>query len=215
MSVRGHDGAGPAAGELLQTALGQELSEFGARVLGDRRVGTEAAAAALGAGPASRLELIARTAVEARQRLGNVVPVAPNGHVPSNLAEAVTSELIVANAALPNRQREALALRDLLHLSYDQIGAVMSLEGPAVASLLARARLLLRAELRGGVVDVEPRCTPREHALRLLARRQDSEPIGTVDLDWLYGHMAECPGCERAHAAMLEASIRYRAWGRP
>ena len=45
---------------------------------------------------------------------------------------------------LNERQREVLALRELLRLSYDQIAYVLAIEPAAVAPLLARARLRLR-----------------------------------------------------------------------
>jgi hypothetical protein len=116
---------------------------------------------------------------------------------------------------LAPRQREALALRELLRLSYEQIAELMALEPPAVASLLARARLSLRDELRGPYTAVgEAPCTESERALRVLARRQDSEPLSEADDNWIFDHMGVCPACQRAHAMMLEASIRYRAWVR-
>src|SRR5207253_1742842 len=96
---------------------------------------------------------------------------------PELLTAAVARELAEASASLPERQREALALRELLRLSYEQIGTVMGIEPAAVAPLLARARLRLRAERRGGEADVGPACYERDRALRLLASRQDSEPL--------------------------------------
>jgi hypothetical protein len=42
-----------------------------------------------------------------------------------------------------------------------------------------------------------------------------SDPIQLLaaqDDAWLLEHLAVCVGCEMAHAAMLEASVCYRAW---
>jgi hypothetical protein len=208
------------ADQLLETPLGQEIHEFTRRVLGDEQAAREAATAALAGGHVGRLEVIARAVDACRRHAGRPPgadsPPHRNGTVPASLAQAVALELHAANAALPARQRQALAMREMLRLSYPQIGALMSLEQPAVASLLARARLVLRAQLRDSAVsDPEPRCVEREHALRVLARRQDSEPLREADMNWLHDHMGDCVGCEKAHAAMLEASVRYRAWGRP
>jgi DNA-directed RNA polymerase specialized sigma24 family protein len=129
-----------------------------------------------------------------------------------SLAAAVARELAAATAALPERQREALALREMLRLSYEQIGTVMEIDAAAVAPLLARARLRLRAERRGGEVVAGPDCQDRDRALRLLAARQDSEPMSGEDDEWLLAHLAGCASCDMAHAAMLEASVCYRAW---
>jgi hypothetical protein len=106
-----------------------------------------------------------------------------------------------------------MALRELLRLSYSQTARVMAIDPASVASLLARARLLLRAELRGG--ELPAVCEHRERALRILARRQDSEAIGKADDSWMRTHLAECSECVQDHAAMLEASACYRAWPRP
>jgi hypothetical protein len=195
---------------MLDTPLGHELRELARRILGPGPAAADAATAALREPFADRLDAVSRTAIECRRRDGEAVELGPLRS--GSLAEAVSAEVARANAALPSRQREALALRELLRLSYAQIGTVMGLEAPAVASLLARARLNLREALRGPYAHEEPPCVEREHALRVFARRQDSEPLGEADDAWIFAHMAECAGCERAHAVMLEGSVRYRAW---
>ena len=122
-------------------------------------------------------------------------------------------ELAVATARLPERQREALALRELLALSYEQIAAVMGLDPAAVAPLLARARLRLRAELRGAAPEPRQRCarsTTGRCALATPRRTASRSPL--EDDDWLLDISAGCAECETAHAAMLEASVCYRAW---
>jgi hypothetical protein len=221
------------SGTRLINAVGAELLEFARRALGAGPLADEAVAAALADGSWGRLELIARTAVECGRRSAQpdgpagrepqASPAGANGSAahpsapagPSTLAAAVAAELALATATLPSRQREVLALRGLLGLCFAEIGVVMSLEEPAVASLVARARLMLRSALRGGEIEPDPRCVDREHALRLLARRQDAEPVDETDTGWLFGHLRDCEGCARAHAAMLEAAVCYAAWGRP
>jgi hypothetical protein len=133
---------------------------------------------------------------------------------PRTLAEAVAAELAEATARLPERQREALALRELLGLHHLEIGRVVGVETVAVAPLLARARLRLRTELRG-VSPPAPECPERERALRTITLRQDGEEVPVADDDWLIEHLGHCEGCGRAHAAMLEASACYRAWQLP
>jgi DNA-directed RNA polymerase specialized sigma24 family protein len=130
---------------------------------------------------------------------------------PSSLAETVARELAHATAQLPERQREALALRELVGLSYDELGTVVELDPSAVGPLLARARLRLRVALRGEGVPM-PSCDERERALRTIARRQDGESVTEADEDWLIEHLGHCVGCARAHSTMLEASACYRAW---
>jgi acyl dehydratase len=133
---------------------------------------------------------------------------------PGTLAEAVAAELAQATARLPERQREALALRELLGLHHLEIGRVVGVDTVAVAPLLARARLRLRTELRG-VSPPAPECPERERALRTITLRQDGEEVPVADDDWLVEHLGHCEGCGRAHAAMLEASACYRAWQLP
>jgi ABC-type transporter Mla MlaB component len=128
-----------------------------------------------------------------------------------SLAEAVAAELSVANGKLPPRQREALALRELLGLTHAEIAGVLELDTAAVAALLARSRLSLRAQLRGAAVDLAG-CNESERALRLLARRQDGEDLAPEEEEWIGEHMAGCSACDGAHAAMFEAAVCYRGW---
>lgn len=53
-----------------------------------------------------------------------------------------------AIAALPERQREAVVLRDLYGLGYRDVGAALGISRPAVETLLFRARRTLRVRLR-------------------------------------------------------------------
>jgi hypothetical protein len=131
------------------------------------------------------------------------------------LADSVAREVADANAQLSPDQQEALALRDLVGLSHQQLALVLQISPYAAGMLVARARLALRARRRR--VDEEPddSCPDRERALTLMVRRQDREPIATEDDDWLLAHLGSCESCLRVHAAMLEASVCYRAWRTP
>jgi hypothetical protein len=87
----------------------------------------------------------------------------------------------------------------------------MRIEATAVAPLLARARLRLRRELRGGP-DAASDCAERDRSQRALAMRQDGELSDEPENAWLLEHLGTCEPCTRAHAAMLEASVCYRGW---
>jgi hypothetical protein len=213
-ATRDSAGAGASGWDprrLADTPLGHELRQFCTRILGPGPAAARATEITLAEPFTDRLEAVARAAGHCRRQT-DAVTVPPRRS--DSLADAVAFELAEASAALPIRQREVLALREMLRLSYVQIGVVMNLEPPAVASLLARARIKLREELRGAYPHETAPCAEREQALRVLARRQDSEPVRSADQAWLFAHMTDCPGCERAHAVMLEASMRYRAWAR-
>jgi hypothetical protein len=195
-----------------------EVHEFCRRVLGPGEKADEAVAAARSATTlGGRVELLAAAARACRARAddenGGYAVVAPSedGDRDGALEAAVAGELQAATASLPERHREALALRESLRLSHDQVAAVMGIDAAAVAPLLARARLALRDQRRG-VLSGPGRCPDRDRGLRSLARRQDSEPLTGDDDEWLLAHLGACEECDRAHAAMLEASYCYRAW---
>lgn len=169
----------------------------------------DAAEATRASGAAGRVELLAAAARICR-RAGQTGAPAAEGRGPESLTAAIVGELAVATAKLPERHREALVLRELLRLSHDQIAQVMAIDVAAVAPLLARARLRLRLERRGSSVDAG--CADAERALRVLARRQDSEALSAEDDRWLHDHLLTCASCNAAHAAMIESSVCYRAW---
>ncbi len=130
------------------------------------------------------------------------------------LLEAQQQEVAAANARLPERQREALALRELEEMSYDEIAAAMEMNRNSVAQLISRARINLRQELRGtalaSVAVSSPDC---ERALPLIAARDDCQlGADTADAAWLDAHMAGCDTCRVAREAMQEAGVSYRAW---
>ncbi len=123
-------------------------------------------------------------------------------------------EIREANNRLPERQREALALRELEDLSYDEIAELMEMNRNSVAQLISRARINLRVELRGGalasVVAASPEC---ERALPLIAMRDDGQLDGaSEDAAWLASHLQGCERCRVATEAMQEAGVSYRAW---
>jgi RNA polymerase sigma-70 factor (ECF subfamily) len=130
------------------------------------------------------------------------------------LLEAQQQEIRAANARLPERQREALALRELEELSYDEIAEIMEMNRNSVAQLISRARINLRDELRGtalaSVAVSSPDC---ERALPLIALRDDGQlAADSPDAGWLDGHMAGCDTCRLGLEAMQEAGTSYRAW---
>jgi hypothetical protein len=189
-----------------------ETTELCSRLLGRREGAVQAAEEAHRRVPVSdRLGLLAAavTACRARESVEVTPPVATVE--PRGLTRAVAGELAIANGGLPQRQREALALRELLGLSHEQVALAIGIDPVAVASLLARARLRLRAQLRGGP-DANLGCAEREQSLPAIARRQDSAPVGDEETTWLMEHLGHCQACTAAHAAMLEASVCYRAW---
>jgi hypothetical protein len=191
-----------------------ELHEFCVRVLGAEDAASVAVQARSTSDGDPIEQLAAAAAIcHARGEPDRSIPVDDSTSSAQGLplAEAVARELASATAAMPQRQREALALRELLQLSYHEISGVMRIEATALPPLLARARLRLRRELRGGP-DVAPACPERDRSLRALAMRQDGELSDEHEDAWLLEHLGTCESCTRAHAAMLEASVCYRGW---
>lgn len=123
----------------------------------------------------------------------------------------MAGELADACARLPGRDRELLALRDLLALPHEELGSLLELDPDAVAGALAAARVSLRTQLRGPG-EAFPPCAERDRALRAIERRHDGLPLPESEEDWLIAHLATCRGCAQAHAAVLEAAACYGAW---
>ena len=127
------------------------------------------------------------------------------------LAGSQEAAVKAANQRLPERQREALALRELDSLSYDQIAGVMEMKPNAVAQLISRARISLRKEMRvGAAASVAFASADCERAHGEIACRQDGEVLD--DDGWLDAHLAECANCQIASEEMAEAGVSYRAW---
>ncbi len=197
-----------------------DLARFCARMLGDGPAARAAEKRARAGADGERTAMLRAAAAAMRHEpapdAASVADRDAGDHAmdPAGLSEAVARELAAATGRLPIAQREALALRELLGLSYDEIAGVAGVDANAVPVLLARARLDLRTELRGAGAP-QPPCDERERALRTIACRQDAEGPPAADEDWLIDHLGHCRGCRQAHAAMLEASACYRAWASP
>ena len=105
------------------------------------------------------LAAIARNECRARIRKRMRAPLALEHELEEQLADptdivdeserrAELAALTAAIAALPSRQREAVALRDFLGLSYEEVASTLSVSVPVVESLLFRARRRLRDTVR-------------------------------------------------------------------
>jgi Sigma-70, region 4 len=189
-----------------------QLHEYCARMLGDREAATwtvQDVRQVYGPAPLDQLPHLVQACRTAEEETGP--PLEPEAPAGDGMAAAVVHELSRATGRLPQRQREALALRELVGLSHGQMARAIGIEPAAAASLLARARLRLRAELRG-TAEPASDCPERHRALRTVTLRQDGETVSGADEDWLMDHLGHCDGCARSHAAMLEASVCYRAW---
>lgn len=192
-----------------------QLDEFCLRMLGDRDAAAAVAASARQAGGDDELATLQHAVKQCRARVGSEPITQPAGTADGGeLSAAVAAELATATARLPPRQREALALRELLGLSHAELSFVLGIEPAAAAPLLARSRLRLRAELRGAPI-ARSDCAERDRMLRVAALRQDGEQVPIADDDWLVDHLGHCEDCIRAHAAMLEGSACYRGWRAP
>jgi RNA polymerase sigma factor (sigma-70 family) len=105
------------------------------------------------------LAAIARNECRARMRRRMRAPIALDADIELELADtqdlaeladrrAELSQLASEIARLPSRQREAIALRDFLGLSYEEVASTLSVSVPVVESLLFRARRRLRDTVR-------------------------------------------------------------------
>lgn len=146
-------------------------------------------------------------------RLMGEGPALDEDPVRSAMLAAELDSIRAANARLPERQREVLALREIEGMSYEDIANLLEMNSNSVAQLISRARIRLRAELRGeaaaGVAASTPEC---EQALPLIARRQDGKLKDPAEVEWLTNHLATCSSCPVAAEAMAEAGVSYRAW---
>lgn len=109
--------------------------------------------------PAPWLAAIARNECRARIRRHMRSPLALEAEIgeqfpdPGDLVDQTEQRvelaaLTAAIAELPTRQREAVALRDFLGLSYEEVASTLSVSVPVVESLLFRARRRLRDTVR-------------------------------------------------------------------
>ena len=129
------------------------------------------------------------------------------------LLEASQEEIRAANDSLAPRQREALALRELEGLSYDEIAVLMAMNRNSVAQLISRARIALRSALRHTALHtITPASKACEKALGLIAMRDDGQLKRSDDAGWLDAHLATCDRCVLGREAMAEAGASYRIW---
>ena len=188
-----------------------ELTGLCTRLLGDRTAAARAAERAREAD--GRVGQLAGALAECRavRETGSASAGPPPASGRDGLAAAVARELGAATARLPQRQQEALALRELLGFSHELIAEVLEIEPAAATALLARSRIRLRAQLRGVKTEAGA-CAERDRMMRTATLRQDGQPVAEADQDWLFDHLGHCDGCRRLHASMLEASVCYRGW---
>lgn len=128
--------------------------------------------------------------------------------------ETIPTQAGDASMQLPERQREALALRELEDLSYEEIAAIMQISPHAVAELISRARINLCGELGGTALASAAAPSPKcERALPLIAMRDDRQlDVASSEAAWLDAHLAGCGRCMLAVEAMGEAHASYCTW---
>lgn len=121
------------------------------------------------------------------------------------------SDVALAGARIPERQREALELHERDGLSYDEIAARLETSWSSVAQLIAHARINFYDELRGTILASMAPSSDCERAPSLIAARQDGElDPDSAEAAWLDAHLAECQRCERGVEEMRAASAAYR-----
>ncbi len=115
--------------------------------------------------PAAWLATIARNECRARAhaRMREPLPLLEDdlshAHGPHEEVDRrmLASEIRTAISELPDKQREAVVLRDLYGMRYDEVGAALGVSRASVESLLFRARRQLRVRLKplaGGALAV-------------------------------------------------------------
>jgi RNA polymerase sigma-70 factor (ECF subfamily) len=168
-------GAAAARTEELYTRYGRTVSGLCRALLRDRAEAEDAAQQtflsahrALLNGtdarePAAWLATIARNECwsRIRARMREPLPaeeVETASSAPDPLAEAIRradlTALWAAIEELPRQQRDALLLREFGGLSYEELAEALAVSGPAVESLLFRARARLRVQLRAAYASL-------------------------------------------------------------
>ncbi len=126
------------------------------------------------------------------------------------LQDVQCTSVISANGRLPERQRVALAMRELEDLSYREIGDVLGLNENAVAQLISRARLRLCQELRSDALVIPAADSECERAIPLILLSVDGK-IDKKESRWLKKHLCSCDSCQTNLGAIEEACISYRS----
>lgn len=127
----------------------------------------------------------------------------------SALQEVQNSEVISASNRLPERQRIALAMRELEELSYGEIGEALGLKENAVAQLISRARLRLTQELRTGALVFPADDADCERAVPLILLSIDGK-VKNDEAKWLKKHLGSCDNCQANLEAIEDACASYR-----
>ncbi|HEV8250793.1 MAG TPA: sigma-70 family RNA polymerase sigma factor [Gaiellaceae bacterium] len=115
---------------------------------------------------------------------------------------------------LPERQREAVVLRDFHGLSYDEVAAVMSVSAPAVESLLSRGRRALAervAPLRAVPAIAVPGSL-RDELARLIPGFADSDTAAAAGVG-AAGVLAKLATASLAGKAVITAAVATLALG--
>jgi len=111
--------------------------------------------------PAAWLGTITRNACRRRATARMREPLALVDDDPTRISPSVedtalgredAAALYAELAVLPEKQREAVVLRDIYGLRYDEVATALGTSRPAVEALLFRARRRLRRRLRPGLV---------------------------------------------------------------
>ena len=111
--------------------------------------------------PAAWLGTIARNACRRRATARMREPLAIVDDDPTQISPSVedtavgreeAAALYAELAVLPEKQREAVVLRDIYGLRYDEVATALGTSRPAVEALLFRARRRLQRRLRPGLV---------------------------------------------------------------
>jgi RNA polymerase sigma factor (sigma-70 family) len=118
----------------------------------------------------ARHESLARVRARMREPLPVAIEeheaAAPDAHVAA-VHRHETGELRDALADLPAQQREAILLREMRGLSYQEVASSLAVTTSAVESLLFRARRSLKMRLQEALAAVTPVESIRELAARL------------------------------------------------
>ena len=127
----------------------------------------------------------------------------------SNTLPRQQEALRLASASLPPRQRLVLALFELEHRSYAEIGELTGSSEIEIAQLIAAARERLRAQL--GVIRADRATRPGlcELMLPLLSAHHDNELTG-IKLEETVSHLAGCQVCQNEITDLKELQRRYR-----
>lgn len=119
-------------------------------------------------------------------------------------------QIAPASERLPERQREALLLREREGLPYDEIAKRMGASRDSVAQLIAHAWINLYDELRGTALASVSPCPECERGLRLIAARDDGElEADSAEERWLEAHLQDCGRCQRAVEEMRAARAHF------